>query len=78
MRALKLCKENLLLRNENQLEQKQVKRKTFWWLFSVIVKTEALRVVKYGCEAWSLTMRDEHRLWCLRIGSEKDICALEG
>jgi hypothetical protein len=27
-----------------------------------------LSVVLYGCETWSLTLREEHRLWCLRTG----------
>jgi hypothetical protein len=29
-----------------------------------------LPVVLYGCETWSLTLREEHRL---RVGAEEDI-----
>jgi hypothetical protein len=28
-----------------------------------IYKTVILPVVLYGCETWSLTLREEHRLW---------------
>jgi hypothetical protein len=28
-----------------------------------IYKTIILHVVLYGCETWSLTLREEHRLW---------------
>jgi hypothetical protein len=28
-----------------------------------IYKTIILPVVLYGCETWSLTLREEHRLW---------------
>jgi hypothetical protein len=31
-------------------------------LFSIIYKTVILSVVLYGCETWSLTLREEHRL----------------
>ena len=31
-------------------------------------KTIILPVVLYGCEAWSLTLREERRLWVLRKG----------
>jgi hypothetical protein len=27
-----------------------------------------LPVVLYGCETWSLTLREEHRLGCLKTG----------
>ena len=30
-------------------------------------KTIILPVVLYGCETWSLTLREEHRLWVLEI-----------
>jgi hypothetical protein len=32
-----------------------------------INRTIILSVVLYGCETWSLTLREEHRLRCLRI-----------
>jgi hypothetical protein len=28
-----------------------------------IYRTKMLPVVLYGCESWSLTVREEHRLW---------------
>jgi hypothetical protein len=31
-------------------------------------KTIFLSLVLYGCEIWSLTLREEHRLGCLRAG----------
>jgi hypothetical protein len=31
-----------------------------------ICKTIILPVFVYGCETWSLTLREEHRLWVLR------------
>jgi hypothetical protein len=34
-----------------------------------IYKTIILPVVLYGCETWSLTLREKHRLRCLRTGS---------
>ena len=33
-----------------------------------IYRTIILLVVLYGCETWSLTLREERRLGCLRIG----------
>ena len=33
-----------------------------------IYRTIILPVVLYGCETWSLTLREERRLRCLRIG----------
>ena len=33
-----------------------------------IYRTIILSVVLYGCETWSLTLREERRLRCLRIG----------
>src|SRR5215469_9468837 len=33
-----------------------------------IYRTIILPGVLYGCETWSLTMREERRLMCLRIG----------
>jgi hypothetical protein len=33
-----------------------------------IYKTIILPVVPYGCETLSLTLREEHRLGCLRTG----------
>jgi hypothetical protein len=32
-----------------------------------ICKTRVLPVVLYGCETWSLTLREEHRLRVLEI-----------
>jgi hypothetical protein len=39
-----------------------------------IYKTIILPVVLYGCETWSLTLREEHRLWVLRriFGPKRD------
>jgi hypothetical protein len=33
-----------------------------------IYKTIILPVVLYGCETWSLTLREEHRLWVFENG----------
>ena len=33
-----------------------------------IYRTIILPVVLYGCETWSLTLREKHRLSCLRTG----------
>jgi hypothetical protein len=33
-----------------------------------IYKTIILRVVRYGCETWSLTLREEHRLRVINTG----------
>jgi hypothetical protein len=38
-----------------------------------IYKTIILPVVLYGCETWSLILREEHRLKCLRTGAEENI-----
>jgi hypothetical protein len=41
-----------------------------------IYRTIILSVVLYGCETWSLTLREEHRLRVLREeGAEEDIWA---
>jgi hypothetical protein len=37
-----------------------------------------LPVVLYGCETWSLTLREEHRLRVLEQGAEEDIWTEEG
>jgi hypothetical protein len=44
-----------------------------------IYKTIILPVVLYGCETWSLTLREEHRLRVLRriFGSKMDEVAGE-
>jgi hypothetical protein len=38
-----------------------------------IYKTLILSVVLYGCESWSLTLQEEHRLGVFENGSEEDI-----
>jgi hypothetical protein len=38
-----------------------------------IYKTIILPVVLYGCETWSLTLREEHRLKVLDNGAEENI-----
>jgi hypothetical protein len=40
----------------------------------VINRAVILPVVLYGCETWSLTLREEHRLWVLRriFGPKRD------
>jgi hypothetical protein len=38
-----------------------------------IYKTIILPVVLYGCETWSLTMREEHRLRVFENGAEGNI-----
>jgi hypothetical protein len=43
-----------------------------------IYKTINLPVVLYGCETWSLTLRDEHRLEVFENGAEEDIWTKEG
>jgi hypothetical protein len=35
-------------------------------------------VVLYGCETWSLTLREEHRLRVFENGTEEDIWTEEG
>jgi hypothetical protein len=39
-----------------------------------IYKTIILPVVLYGCEIWSVTLREEHRLWVIRriFGPKRD------
>jgi hypothetical protein len=43
-----------------------------------IYKTVILPVVLYGCETWSLTLREEHRLRVFENGAEEDIWTEEG
>jgi hypothetical protein len=43
-----------------------------------IYKAITLPVVLYGCETWSLTLREKHRLGGLRTGSEENIWTEEG
>jgi len=43
-----------------------------------IYKTIILPVVLYGCKTWSLTLREEHRLRCLRIGCRGEYLDLRG
>jgi hypothetical protein len=43
-----------------------------------IYKTIILPVVLYGCETWSLTLREEHRLGCLRTGCLGEYLDLRG
>jgi hypothetical protein len=38
-----------------------------------IYKTIILPMVMYGCETWSLTLREEHRLRVFENGAEEDI-----
>jgi hypothetical protein len=42
-----------------------------------IYKTVILLVVLYRCEAWSLTLREEHKLNDVE-GAEENICAQVG
>jgi hypothetical protein len=37
-------------------------------------RTIILRVVRYGCESWSLTLREEHRLEVFENGVLRRIC----
>jgi uncharacterized membrane protein len=39
-----------------------------------IYKTVILPVVVYGCETWSLTLREERRLRVFENSAEEDIC----
>jgi hypothetical protein len=39
-----------------------------------VYKTVILPVVLYGCETWSLTFREEHRLRVFENSVEEDIC----
>ena len=55
----------------SRLLSKKLKVKTY--------KTIILPVVLYGCETWSLTLREEHRLWVFEnkvlrkiFGAKKD------
>jgi hypothetical protein len=43
-----------------------------------IYKTIILLVVIYGCETWSLTVREEHNLWVLEQVVEENIWTKEG
>jgi hypothetical protein len=43
-----------------------------------IYNTIILPVVLYGCDAWSLTLREEHRLRVLENGAEEDLWTKEG
>jgi hypothetical protein len=43
-----------------------------------IYKTISLPVVLYGCETWSLTVREEHKLRLFENGAEENIWAKEG
>jgi hypothetical protein len=43
-----------------------------------IYKTIILPVVLYGCETWSLTLREEHRQGVWEQGAEEDIWTEEG
>jgi hypothetical protein len=43
-----------------------------------IYRTVILPVVLYGCETWSLTVREEHRLRLFENGSEENILTKEG
>jgi hypothetical protein len=43
-----------------------------------IYKTIILPVVLYGCETWSLTLKEEHRLRVFENGAEEDIWTEEG
>jgi hypothetical protein len=43
-----------------------------------IYKTIILPMVLYGCETWSLTLREEHRLRVFENGAEEDIWTKEG
>jgi hypothetical protein len=46
-------------------------------LFYVLMSVVILRVVLYGYEAWSLTLREEHKLKDAQ-GPEENICTQEG
>jgi hypothetical protein len=43
-----------------------------------IYRAIILPVVLYGCETWSLTFREEHRLRVFEKGIEENIWTLEG
>jgi hypothetical protein len=43
-----------------------------------IYKSIILRVVLYGCEIWSITLREEHRLKCLRASCSGEYLDLRG
>jgi hypothetical protein len=43
-----------------------------------IYKTMILPVILYGCETWSLTLREEHKLRVFENGAEENIWAEEG
>jgi hypothetical protein len=49
-------------------------------LLFIVCMMEAiiLPVVLYGCETWSLTLREEHRLRVFENGAEENICTEEG
>jgi hypothetical protein len=44
-----------------------------WECEGYIYKTIILLVVLYGCETWSFTLREDHRLRVFEKGSEKNI-----
>jgi hypothetical protein len=43
-----------------------------------VLATIILPVVLYGCENWSLTLKEEHRLRVFENGAEEDIWTKEG
>jgi hypothetical protein len=43
-----------------------------------IYKTIILTIVLYGCEIWSLTLREEHRLRVFEKGPKENIGTKEG
>jgi hypothetical protein len=43
-----------------------------------IYRTIILPVVLYGCETWSLTLREDHRLRVFENGAVEDIWTEEG
>jgi hypothetical protein len=43
-----------------------------------IYKTIILSVVLYGCETWSLILREEHKLRVFENGAEENILTKEG
>jgi hypothetical protein len=48
--------------NENKLPVKGMEKQIFQALPAWIYKTTILPLVLYGCETWSLTIKEEHRL----------------
>jgi hypothetical protein len=43
-----------------------------------IYKTAVMPLVLYGCETWSLTVREEHKLRVFENGVEENIWTKEG